>query len=135
LKKGIRYGVLIGIALFVAYIYAFFGVGIYLVWTGGWPADGMAWIELALKSLVYFVIGFAGFMIVLLLSIFFILRDRNYKHITVPLVITLVYLMLPIPIPGPIDEALVFAIGYWLKTRALTHYRDEKVIDIEKVDS
>lgn len=145
MKKGNKYGVLIGISLVVVYFYAFIGIAIYLGWNIAWPADVMGWVSLALKSLGYLVVGILGFIPVLIASLFFVLRDPKLSFIAWPLVITLIYAFIPIPVPGPIDEAIVFALGYWMRTRIKHKIREKEerydsnrgnrreVIDVEKV--
>jgi hypothetical protein len=152
--KGIRYGILFGVLLLVGYVYGFFAVGVYFIWNVGLPADTWAWVKLILSSAIYLAIGLAVFLPVLIFSLFLMFRDRNMPYIGLPILITVIYAFLPIPVPGPIDEAIVFALSYWFRVRALKQFSppsDEEenvrsrrsrssrqdrgeVIDVEKIE-
>ncbi len=122
MAKGIRYGILFGILLLVGYVYAFFAVGIYFIWNTGLPADTWEWVKLILSSAIYLVIGLAVFLPILIFSLILIFRDRNMPYIGLPILVTVLYAFMPIPVPGPIDEAIVFALSYWFRVRALKQF-------------
>ena len=134
----------------------FFAVGVYFIWNVGLPADTWEWVKLILSSAIYLAIGLAVFLPILIFSLILIFRDRNMPYIGLPILITVLYAFMPIPVPGPIDEAIVFALSYWFRVRALKqfspppsdeedHVRSRRsrsarhdrgeVIDVEKIES
>ncbi len=156
MAKGMRYGILLGVLMLVGYVYAFFAVGVYFIWNVGLPADTWEWVKLILSSAIYLAIGLAVFLPILIFSLILIFRDRNMPYIGLPILITVLYAFMPIPVPGPIDEAIVFALSYWFRVRALKqfspppsdeedHVRSRRsrsarhdrgeVIDVEKIES
>ena len=148
-----RYGIVFGLLLFIGYVYAFFGIGVYFIWNAGLPVEVWEWVKLILSSAIYLAIGLLVFIPVLIISLVLIFRDRNIPFMGLPILVTLVYALLPIPVPGPIDEAIVFALDYWLRVRTLKQFggsakedefektrssRDRRdsdhVIDVEKIN-
>lgn len=113
-KRGVPFGVLWGILIFAAYYYAFLGFGVYFVWDVGWPHDLLEWLKLLGSSIGYLILGIIGAVPIFLISIYFMIRDRNIGQ-NWPIIFAFVYWVLPDPLPGPIDDAVVFGISMALR--------------------
>jgi hypothetical protein len=124
-KTGFKYGILIGVGLLTAYISAFLAIGVFFIWQTELPGDVWGWVTLVFSSLAYILIGIILFIPILVTSLFFVFRDQNIGLIGLPLLATAVYALLPIPLPGPLDEAIIFVLGYWLRVRAKHQFREK----------
>lgn len=139
-KSGIRAGALWGIILFLFYIYAYFGFGIYKVWNISPPHKFLDWIVIIGSSFGYILIGVIGLIPVLLISLYLIFRDRDLigtvtKHW--PIIFAVIYPMIP-NIPGPFDEIIVggicISLEFWFASRSIRRQKNEDVKIIDGVN-
>jgi len=125
-KQGIPLGFLWGMVIILIYVYSFFGFGFYLVWNTKMPVSVAAWLAIIGSSILYLIAGIVCFVPILLIALYFTLRDRNLIQTVKnhwPILAAIVYSLIP-NVPGPIDEVIVGGIaasleGYFLVRRRL----------------
>lgn len=111
-KRGIPLGALWGFLVVLAYIYAYTGLGLYFVWQTPMPHTFFEWGRLIFSSFGYLMVGIFCLIPTLLISAYFIIRDRNLLETISnhwPVFATIVYMIVG-PFPGPIDDAVVGVI-------------------------
>ncbi len=104
---------LIGISSFITYWLVFFGVGIYLVWGSEIPQDFQGWILYLLSSMGYLILGCVFGFFVLIWSVYSFWKDPTKFVLLkkyIPILIAMLYSLLPFNLPGPIDELIVWFI-------------------------
>ena len=113
-NNGIPLGTLWGLLFLCGYVVGYFILGTFLVWKVAMPSDVFGWLKLVASSIGYLVGGLACLFPVLLISLYLIIRDRNILQTvkkTWPILLTIVYAMQPINLPGPIDELVVMGLS------------------------
>lgn len=108
-KKGIRFGIWMGLALFCAYFYGYFYLGAYFIWHVELPSQIWGWFQLLFGSIGYLVLGVVLFVPTFFLSLFLVLSDPYIWKMFWPVVITFLAGIFS-PILGPIDESILFVV-------------------------
>jgi hypothetical protein len=111
-KEGISFGCLWGLLILLAYVFAFLGCGIYLIWNAEFPHGFSDWLVAVGSSIGYLLAGVIGLVPVILVSLYFTIKDRDVirsVRLTWPLLLAGVYFLIP-NIPGPIDDVIVAGV-------------------------